>query len=702
MMNILPQFDTIGGLIALILGFGFIIFVHELGHFLVAKWVGIRATQFAIGFGPSMLTWRKGIGFRVGTTEPEYERRALEYLKKQGASFEGLTDQQKIATIYGAADALGLGETEYRLNYIPLGGYVKMLGQEDIDPAARSEDPRSYTSRPVWARMAVISAGVVMNLIFAMVFFIIAFMAGVEFPPAAIGEIGPQSPAATTYAVGHEGNPDYRGLRFGDRVVSINGREPIDFTDIMLAAALSGEGEQIELIIEREGEAQPLTYRIEPKRVGNLYAIGVMPPASLELASSLARGDSWPTRLQAAGVEMGMVATAANGQPLDNYKQFETLLQQSNGEPINVTFTDPDTGKTANYAVTPEPLVFDKNGKIANPLGIEAVTRIAGVLDDSPAQAAKLQPDDLIAMIGNVRWPTGRQVQEVTRSAKDTPIRLQVMRGSELIDLNITPKDGRLGIELGQDNRGHRISSIDKDSPLAPLNLTAGSRILAVNGKPIDGLIDLLRHLGDMKEPGTISIEYELNIADQPVATEEIAISEATLAKIDRIEWYARLPFVTEKQLIQTDSPLVAAELGVKKTRQTMLSVYVTLARLVQGRVPASELRGPIGIADIGTQIARDQGIMYLIYFLGLISVNLAVVNFLPVPVVDGGHMVFLIAEKIKGSPVNPKIQIGATYVGLALILCVFVMTFYFDTTRLFSGDDDQTPPPPANTSTDR
>src|SRR5690606_15193790 len=117
-----------------------------------------------------------------------------------------------------------------------------------------------------------------------------------------------------------------------------------------------------------------------------------------------------------------------------------------------------------------------------------------------------------------------------------------------------------------------------------------------------------------------------------------------------------------------------------------MLSVYVTLARLVDGRVPPKELRGPIGIADMGTQIARDQGITYLIYFLGLISVNLAVVNFLPIPVVDGGHMVFLIAEKIKGSPVSPKVQIGATYVGLVLVLCLFVMVTYFDASRLVTN----------------
>ena len=141
--------------ILIVLGFGFLIFVHELGHFLVAKMVGIKTTQFAIGFGHSLLTWRKGIGFRVGTTEPEYEKRIKE-----------------------GADPKTLGETEYRLNYIPLGGYVKMLGQEDMDPSARSNDPRAFNNKSVSARFAVISAGVIMNIIFGMIFFVIAVTSG--------------------------------------------------------------------------------------------------------------------------------------------------------------------------------------------------------------------------------------------------------------------------------------------------------------------------------------------------------------------------------------------------------------------------------------------------------------------------------------------------------------------------------------------
>src|SRR6187431_1286093 len=148
----------------LVFGFGFVIFWHELGHFLAAKWVGIKVEQFAVGFGQAVLAWRKGIGVRVGTTRPEYERRVNEFLGAKEKDGGELNDKSGYTTVQidAAGRELGMGETEYRLNWIPLGGYVKMLGQDDMNPNAISEDPRAYPQKSVGARMLVISAGVIM------------------------------------------------------------------------------------------------------------------------------------------------------------------------------------------------------------------------------------------------------------------------------------------------------------------------------------------------------------------------------------------------------------------------------------------------------------------------------------------------------------------------------------------------------------
>src|SRR6478672_1190820 len=105
------DFSQVPSVVLLCLGFGFVIFWHELGHFLAAKWAGVKVEQFAVGFGQALFSWRKGVGIRWGSSAAEYE----EAVK---AEREGTQP----------AAVRAVGETEYRLNWIPLGGYVKMLG----------------------------------------------------------------------------------------------------------------------------------------------------------------------------------------------------------------------------------------------------------------------------------------------------------------------------------------------------------------------------------------------------------------------------------------------------------------------------------------------------------------------------------------------------------------------------------------------
>src|SRR3954447_20725081 len=154
---------------ALVFGFGFVIFFHELGHFLAAKWVGIRVEQFAVGFGQAICSWRKGFGFALGSSARRYEELA------------------------GRGEAANVGETEYRLNWIPLGGYVKMLGQDDLNPNAVVNDPRAYNMKPIGKRMVIVSAGVIMNIILAIIGFSILFKMGFDVPPPVVGQVYPNS-----------------------------------------------------------------------------------------------------------------------------------------------------------------------------------------------------------------------------------------------------------------------------------------------------------------------------------------------------------------------------------------------------------------------------------------------------------------------------------------------------------------------------
>src|SRR5689334_8132050 len=130
MSQFIPELGTVGAFLLLALGFGFVIFVHELGHFLAAKFVGIKVQQFAIGFGPAAIAWRKGVGLRFGSTEKEFQAKIADALKREAAERgkQPIEDKDKDAATHNFSNKefddkvreLGLGETEYRWIWIPL------------------------------------------------------------------------------------------------------------------------------------------------------------------------------------------------------------------------------------------------------------------------------------------------------------------------------------------------------------------------------------------------------------------------------------------------------------------------------------------------------------------------------------------------------------------------------------------------------
>jgi regulator of sigma E protease len=132
-----------------------------------------------------------------------------------------------------------------------------------------------------------------------------------------------------------------------------------------------------------------------------------------------------------------------------------------------------------------------------------------------------------------------------------------------------------------------------------------------------------------------------------------------------------------------TGNPLTAIAWGVTETRDLLLQFYVTLHRVTQGEVSVTNFMGPLGIVHSGSFFAT-RGWDWLIWFLAMISANLAVVNFLPIPIVDGGLFVFLIMEKVTGRPLSPRMQHVAQLVGLAIILSIFLLVTYQDIQRIF------------------
>ncbi len=703
--TLLDTLHQLRSFILLVLGFGFVIFVHELGHFLAAKAVGIKVTQFAIGFGPSIFSFRKGIGFRFGSTEEEYAKR----LQAQTASD---SSTQTAESHHPAA----MSETEYRLNWFPLGGYVKMLGQEDMDPSAVSDDERAFNRKPIWARATVISAGVIMNLIFGVVFFIIAFMMGVGFNPSIVGDVQLDSPASKAYAQGHEGDPKYKGLKPGDKVLSINGEAVSDFADMRVNVALANN--PITAVVQRDtpdGTGERLTYVMESQRDAQmqLYSLGISPVSDTLLNPKLDAEDL-PAILRQAGVTKGMRVLAVDGQPvkIKDYPHFDSLVSARQGNPAQVTFgfDDParkDEARQVTLCAEPDLLMQEITSATNNQspiymqhmIGFLPVMKVEEPMPQSAAMAAGFLEGDVIARVGAVQWPTISRFIDVVSASKGKKLDVQVLRGKELVTLTVTPgRDGRIGVRPGYALEINRVGDVLPGSPAATLQINPGTEVLSINGETVHNYGDMQRLLAaavsakltavspsTQPAPSSVTIGYRLAVADQQPSTAAVTIPPEMVSELAQAQWRQPLPafvFKTRLDEIKATSPLEAASIGIHKTGNFIVQTYLTVSALIRGRVPLNQMSGPVGIAHKGTQITNE-GLSYLFWFLGLISANLAVINFLPIPVVDGGLMVMLIIEKIKGSPVSPKIQVAVTYAGLALILSLFLYITYHDVARL-------------------
>ncbi|MBU0719398.1 MAG: site-2 protease family protein, partial [Planctomycetes bacterium] len=194
----------------------------------------------------------------------------------------------------------------------------------------------------------------------------------------------------------------------------------------------------------------------------------------------------------------------------------------------------------------------------------------------------------------------------------------------------------------------------------------------------------LRRLLTELAGEDDVPVEFRRNPLSD-VETKHVAV---TLDMID--PWVGRIVFAPnvevamETKLLRGENALEAVQIGLQKTYYFILQVYQTMQRMFFSRsVGFENLSGPLGIVSIGGTIARA-GLVEFLFFLAILSANLAVINFLPLPIVDGGLMVFLIIEKIKGSPVSLRVQVATQMLGLFLIVGVFMFVTYNDWRRMF------------------
>src|SRR5436305_6853469 len=252
-------------LLAAIPVFGVCVLVHEFGHFITAKWAGIRVEEFGIGFPPRLVGFRKRDrgGWEVvwfsgrHNLEDTYVNQKQQPYTSAGSVVTAIPEAMKEynATYNNQIETPASDHTIYSINFLPIGGFVRMPGENgDINDPEGNYDPQSFAAKSAGKRIIVLVAGVTMNIILAMVLFTIAYGLGEPTFPAVISKVVPRSPAAVA------------GLQPADTIVSVNGHPVQLFTDVqsIVTNAITADKNQhmtvpVELEVRHAGERQTVS-----------------------------------------------------------------------------------------------------------------------------------------------------------------------------------------------------------------------------------------------------------------------------------------------------------------------------------------------------------------------------------------------------------------------------------------------------------
>lgn len=650
LLNILSNFASI---LLLAAGLGLVIFVHELGHFAVAKWMGVLVERFSIGFGPILWSFRRG-------------------------------------------------ETEYAISSIPFGGYVKMLGQDDANPGEMVREdirlnPRSYPAQSVPRRMAIISAGVVMNLIFGFIFFLVVYNVGVPYTPAIINDVEPG------------GRAWQAGISRGDKVLRVNGEEVIEFEQLFTRVALAEPERGLDLEVERDGKT--LSFHVVPEIKESAPQIGVSPASDLVVHSQKpVQPGMAAAETTGAGFQQGDRITQVNGEPVHTFPEFATVLAQRAAEAIVVRVKrSGSAGETADIEVAPQ---FIRDWGLRFQMG-----KVAAIRAGSPAATAGIRAGDTIESVGGepcdpLRLPNvlssyaGREVElqfkrdsqgeqqtqtitivpDATQPPWLTPPRLG---GSPLLTVPAIGIAYQLIPAITESPRpgsAAERAGLQKNDRVSAVTMIVPGEDKAKKPEEQKYVID------DGKHPLLPAIFWDYqSIPDAQVRLTvkrdgKEVLTEAFTPELDP-NWPA--PFrgirmnrpLTEELPPQGFSQAIA--LGYEETKSTITTIYLMLRRLIFSRTVSPKLlSGPVGIVQAGFHFA-SMDIRSFVKFLAMLSVNLAIINFLPIPVLDGGHMVLLGWEGIRGKPASERVVIAVNYCGLLLIICLALFVTWNDLLRL-------------------
>lgn len=536
---------------------GVLVTVHELGHFLAAKWAGVKVLKFSIGFGPKL------VGFRRG-------------------------------------------ETEYVIAAIPLGGFVRMAGEIPGDDVPEEDVKRSFLSAPWWKRAIIVVAGPAFNLIFPILAYFIAFIGDHQVLSPRVGWVEPDYPAARA------------GIRPGDLITKVDGQPIHAFDEIRLA--LDGVWDREVAVTVKRGD-QDLVLRITPMKLEESTPLEKVKRGLLGV-SPIARpaiiGVPKGSAAEAAGLRSFDRILSINGEIVRDEVQLDQVLAGKTGElKVQVIRSELDDVGGANVVVPELDTVTvprsEGTGFAALGGAESADTYVWTVFPGSPAAKAGLKRGDKLVSIDGAKLGSWFTVQTRLRAAEKAPFTLTWISDGE--------------------EKSQKLSQVSEEE------------------------LDELKNKSEILELGVrprAAFQGSEVLAGGPEA-EHITVH------------------------MGPGDALIAS---VKTVPEGIRAIALIMGKLFTRDIPLESVGGPIMLFQVAAKSA-EAGYEVFLKNMALVSVNLGLVNLLPIPILDGFGLLAAIWEGIRRRPIPVRAREIANIVGLAVLALLVVLVFKNDITKL-------------------
>ncbi|RJO71758.1 MAG: RIP metalloprotease RseP [Myxococcales bacterium] len=622
---------------------GVLVLAHELGHFLVAKATGVKVVVFSIGFGP------------------------------------------KVASVR-------LGETEYRLSAVPLGGYVKLLGQEsteDLPGGVVAIDPDGPAAKAGLRQGDEIIA--VDDARVSTWFQAAEAIAESEADPLPLAVLrGGGSEAFSVSRTGRWAPPpparDLLGREPGEPVAELGlslGDHPQS-----LARAFFNKPLWVRFAVVFAGPAASMLF---PILIYLFYFSTIDELTSNRIGQVLA--DSPAAQ---AGIQPGDRILAVGDQETPFWAEMAEAIQKRPG--LATQLQVERDGKSFSLVVTPEAAKARtqigeeiEQGRIG--IASRTVPPLVGVSDPaSPAAQAGLSLlDEILAVDGRPLryiWELEHALKEAGEAGRAATLTVRpAAAGAAERTLTLAPRSAPGVDPFGLYSADTIVGRVEAGGPAEAAGIKPGDRIVAIDGGPVSAWMLVEQKLRDAQEtPIRFAIERDGRREEFLVAQKKEVLKGEFDEEVTRFVFGAYSAVEPERwvegdYVPVPDKPAFVIRASLETFYELTALNLRLFGMLLSGQVPFKMVGGPIMIFDIAGR-AAEKGWQSYLWIMALISINLGVLNLLPIPVLDGGHLMFYTLELVLRRPLNQRLKERATMVGFALLMMLMAAVFYNDLGR--------------------